>query len=802
MSRHTLILLLLHMAAIGSARPAWGLIRGETLPVFTAPGARSGVKWTSSVGTTATGQALMDGNASGIRLPCPLSTATDRVSWDFRIPLDLAHATGVSLRLRTGTPAAIRSITLYLRSGEGWYAASTQNLGTDWRTVHWNLSEFGTEGTPDGWGAISAIRISAWRGDGRDAVIELADLQRVSHRILIVRSDRHAAANPADAWTVNHYPRLTRDWLGSIGVPAAIVSDRRIEGGFPDGCRIAILPYNPDLGQAATEALQRLTARGGALIVCYSLPEALEPLLGIARKGWTAPPAPEAFTSIGISAPPGRGYPAGIRQESWNAIIATPVTARVIGTWHNGEGADSGIPAITLGANGAFISHVLTNRDRQRKAQLLAALIVELQPALRQPLATSLLAHAERLLHLESWDAIQGFLREQARRNGTLPQALADIAAIESYRAATEHRRETAPFGDILTRAEVTRSMLAQAYLRTRPAFRRPGEWRGIWAHDPAGVAGHSWETISARLGRDGFTALLPNLLWPGRAYFPADEFTGIRRAGQPDLLAESLEACRRHGLELHLWKVCWNLQRAPAEWTAKLRAEGRLQRSAQGEPIDWLCPSHPENRRIERQSVIDAAIRYPIDGIHLDYIRYPGANACFCQGCRTRFTATRGAPIGNWPADVTTGGRHAAAWQAWRRQQITTFVQSVRAALREVRPEARLSVAVFGSIADSRTSMAQDWPHWMEAGLVDFVTPMNYTASDPEFQRYLDAQTGLATDKVKLYPGIGVSSPGLPTAQVARQIDLLRAAGSPGFILFQLDRDTFERVLPALTQP
>ncbi|MEI8256137.1 MAG: hypothetical protein WCJ30_10750, partial [Deltaproteobacteria bacterium] len=52
------------------------------------------------------------------------------------------------------------------------------------------------------------------------------------------------------------------------------------------------------------------------------------------------------------------------------------------------------------------------------------------------------------------------------------------------------------------------------------------------------------------------------------------------------------LAAAHAHGLRLHAWKVCWQLQSAPTDVVARFREEGRLQLTDSGETIAWLCPS------------------------------------------------------------------------------------------------------------------------------------------------------------------------------------------------------------------
>ncbi|GAH52104.1 unnamed protein product, partial [marine sediment metagenome] len=74
-------------------------------------------------------------------------------------------------------------------------------------------------------------------------------------------------------------------------------------------------------------------------------------------------------------------------------------------------------------------------------------------------------------------------------------------------------------------------------------------------------------------------------------------------------------------------------------EFKVRMKAQGRTQVNYNGSSNDrWLCPSHPDNRKLEIESMLEVARKYDVDGLHFDYIRYPGKEGCFCKGCRLRF--------------------------------------------------------------------------------------------------------------------------------------------------------------------
>lgn len=95
---------------------------------------------------------------------------------------------------------------------------------------------------------------------------------------------------------------------------------------------------------------------------------------------------------------------------------------------------------------------------------------------------------------------------------------------------------------------------------------------------------------------------------------------------------------------------------------------------------IDWyhgVCPNHPKVQE-EKLNIIESVIEtYGIDGLWLDFIRYPCGwekvrtshitEYCFCRNCLEKYEKDVGG--------VPDGER----WVAWKCKQITNFVSEVR---------------------------------------------------------------------------------------------------------------------------
>ena len=370
----------------------------------------------------------------------------------------------------------------------------------------------------------------------------------------------------------------------------------------------------------------------------------------------------------------------------------------------------------------------------------------------------------------------------------------------QTAQSAESRKNLTALRADV----DAIRAEFVDAYCRSLPS--RAGEGRFWWEHSGFGIERGDWDKTAQELADAGFNGVIPNMLWGGVAYYRSEILPvapSVEEYG--DQIAAAVAACKKRGLETHIWKVCFNASNAPAEFLAEMRAQGRLQVSLDGEESPWLCPSHPANLELERAALEEVATKYDVDGIHLDYIRYPDGDHCFCDGCKERFSAEyerkTGRKLGDFPTCVRDDKEIRAAFEEWRRSHITSLVRSIRKTLDEKRPDVALSAAVFSCVDSAKRSVAQDWIGWIDEGLLDFVCPMDYTADAAGFAATVRGQLDAVAGRTPVYPGIGMTATGISMGaeQVAAQVVEARKAGADGFTIFNLDPRTAKVALPAL---
>ena len=132
-----------------------------------------------------------------------------------------------------------------------------------------------------------------------------------------------------------------------------------------------------------------------------------------------------------------------------------------------------------------------------------------------------------------------------------------------------------------------------------------------------------------------------------------------------------------------------------------------------------------------------------------------------------------------------TKGALHEQ-WLEFRRAAITRLVREVSETVRREVPDCMISAAVFRNYPQCRDDVAQDWVAWIDAGYLDIVCPMDYTASHTEFRAQVTTQMQQVQGRIPCYPGIGLLK-GLGPVGAMRQIQICRELGAEGFVIWSV---------------
>ncbi len=730
--------------------------------------------WTPMSGTAAATVTNVEGR-NVVRLPCNFAgTTIERASWDRPLKVDLSACRGVQFKVYCRDTEPVSHFSIYFESGAGWYHASFFPEATNgWNVITIDKGATTTEGTPGGWGRIKTIRISAWRGKDADTELLLSDISQADAlgsdaAVAVVRGESVTQRDPDEARAVARFTEAVAQELRALDIGCAVLSDLDTTAERLKSAKLVVLPHNPRMPDQAAAELVKYANSGGKLLVFYEVPEKLRGVLHVTGGRHVRAEYPGNFAAMRFAMNALPGAPVVVGQRSWNISTATPVAgaSRVLAEWFDAQGKPTGHAAVVGSTNGLVMTHVLLTDDAANKRRMLLAMVGYLVPEVWRKAVDASMA-----------------------RLGTPTDETARTLREAALKLAVEQR-----FAEAMDKAAEAQQQVQRAFCRAqRP---EPGEFRAFWCHSAFGVEEMEWDEAIRRLAENGFTAILPNMLWGGAAYYDS-QVLPVVAADKGDQIAKCLAAGKKYGVQVHVWKVNWNLGHAvPAEFAEKMRSAGRLQMSARGKEEPWLCPSHPDNQKLEIDAMVEVARRYDVDGIHFDYIRYPDSDHCFCAGCRERFEQATGAAVPNWP----NIGSVRQQWLDWRRGNITAVVKAVSEQARVIKPKIKISAAVFRQWNTDRDSVGQDWKLWCDKGWVDFVCPMDYTPSNRSFENMVSQQVQWA-GRVPCYPGIGVStsSSQLGVERLIEQINITRRYRTHGFTIFDYGVTESRDLLPLL---
>jgi uncharacterized lipoprotein YddW (UPF0748 family) len=359
-----------------------------------------------------------------------------------------------------------------------------------------------------------------------------------------------------------------------------------------------------------------------------------------------------------------------------------------------------------------------------------------------------------------------------------------------------------------------------------------PDNVRGLWVPRTALVSPASIASVIRVAERGGFNTLLVQVRGRGEAFYrSAIEPRATDLDRQPDAfdpLATAIELGRRAGLKIHAW-INVNLVASGAtlprsrEHVASLHPEWLMVPRALASPLARVTPRSPaylgtlsrwtrgaadrvEGLYLSPISVAaqdytaavvkEVAERYDVDGVHLDYIRYPNVDFDYSPASLIAFRAAVAAsrPVAERQrldrAAVADPAAWADAlapeWAAFRRDRLTALVRRLQAVVRAARPTALVSAAVVPVPAAARDGRLQDWSAWARAGYLDVICPMIYTTDAAEFTAQaaeIEAELG----DLPFWAGIGAWR--LPLAQTIEHVRLARRARAGGILLFSYDQ-------------
>ncbi len=199
------------------------------------------------------------------------------------------------------------------------------------------------------------------------------------------------------------------------------------------------------------------------------------------------------------------------------------------------------------------------------------------------------------------------------------------------------------------------------------------------------------------------------------------------------DALKFAVEECHKRGMELHAWVVTIPVGKWNSKGCATLRKKYPTLIKKIGDE-GYMNPEDSRTATILADICGEITRYYDIDGIHLDYIRYPE----------------------DWKGKVD---------KRKGRQQITDIVRKIHSRVKSLKPWVKMSCSPIGKYDDlprqssrgwnARSRVMQDAQLWLREGLMDEIFPMMYFQGNNFYPFAIDWQEQSAGRIVA--PGLGI---------------------------------------------
>jgi uncharacterized lipoprotein YddW (UPF0748 family) len=357
----------------------------------------------------------------------------------------------------------------------------------------------------------------------------------------------------------------------------------------------------------------------------------------------------------------------------------------------------------------------------------------------------------------------------------------------------------------------------------------QPTPTRALWVTRTTLASPESIKQMIASADAGGFNTVLVQVRGRGDAYYSGTvEPRASELASKPafDPLATVIEHAHASGIKVHAW-VAVNLvsssvtlpasrdhvvYRSP-EWLMvprELAAEmkkidlrspaylGRLARwtRAQSSKVEGLytSPLHPAAQDHTATVIGEIAAKYAIDGVHLDYVRFPNDDFDYSPAAMDQFKRAvlpyltdeerREAAEREVLDPAAYPNLFSERWNDFRRSRLTSLVIKIRTAVKASRPAALVSAAVVPDAQDAFDYKLQDWRGWIDQSLLDVIVPMAYTSEAGIFQKQIAAARAYAGSR-PVWAGIGAYQ--LTAAQTLNHIAAARKLGA-GISLFSYE--------------
>ena len=589
-----------------------------------------------------------------------------------------------------------------------------------------------------------------------------------------------------------------------------VISENNITSSLDsDKYKVIIIPMALKLPNSIIQNLESYINRGGKIIVSDPGGKYTESAFELAklldidlRKSSHLEHEAKVFWKSGKILPKENSFPPSSRLAYIHADSGTSVLA----TWNNYDMED--LPAVTKSNKGCYITWPWgTEGNITFNTFVIKQSINSLIPGLTS-LETVKITPAKYKEYIGEISSLQdsagGALSTviQADLSVPLSKIQEQMYKSEIHKALFQMHYSDRQYARAQQEYDTAKKSIIEAYARAIPS--RLVEGRALWLDRGTVVSVKKPEDMKKlfdKIEESGINVVYLETINAGFPIYPSKYVEQNPLTKGYDPLKSAIDEAHARDIELHAWTWIFAvgntrhnvLINKPENYSgpvisnnfyegALLGMNGNLLPHNQTEY--WLNPANPEACEYLTKVLEEIARNYDVDGIQLDYIRYPFQSRSTAMGFdftgKELFEKETGYSLDSLDNETYE------EWLKWKTDKVSSFVKDTSTALRKIKPNLQISAAVYAG--DQRRRLAtiqQDWERWIENGWVDTLSPMSYATNSEKLTELAGYVNNTSNNKALIYPGLAIRQ--LDTAGFLEQLDTVRGLGMVGNTIFAM---------------
>ena len=335
-------------------------------------------------------------------------------------------------------------------------------------------------------------------------------------------------------------------------------------------------------------------------------------------------------------------------------------------------------------------------------------------------------------------------------------------------------------------------------------------ELHGVWLRPIEKNQAEIVKTLD-RLKKTGIDNIFLETYYQGYTIFPSTTMAsyGIKEQ-RPEFegwnpLQTWVDEAHKRNMKVHTWFQTFyvgneNISKNPKhilsvypEWAnyQKKHAECKKPMPSISEHNGYfLDPANPNVHKFLTALLTEIVTSYNIDGLNIDYIRYPKSLSQNFSGyldttwgyttyARNEFKCL----YGKDPIELELTDPLMSKWVLYRQEKVTDYVSKLRSIVGS--KNIMISAVIFPGLQDTATTKLQNWPVWAQSAYIDAFTPLIMSSDKYMAANSVREIRSLAGNNVSVLSGLFEPFTAGSPADLLSQITSVRKEGSSGVILF-----------------